>query len=156
MRNSSSASKTEILDGRECWELLRAESLGRLAVCPDGRPEIFPVTYLTERESVVFRTGPGTKLTAAMSDAPVAFETDGIDTARNTAWSVVVKGTAIALEHTDEFKDSPAYRLRAWQAGPKDHFVRIVPDEVTGRRFTIGAPHAWDLSLKDATRSGLE
>ena len=36
---------TEILEPRECWELLRGVSVGRLAVWLGDRPDIFPVNY---------------------------------------------------------------------------------------------------------------
>ena len=42
----------------ECEDLLAAATLGRLGVVVDGRPEIFPVNHVYDRESgcVVFPT----------------------------------------------------------------------------------------------------
>jgi uncharacterized protein len=156
MDKSPSAPRTEILDVQGCWELLRGVSLGRLAVWSEDHPEIFPLTYLIDRQTVVFRTGPGTKLTAALCGAPVALEADGVDPRSNVAWSVVVKGPATLVDKSSGFLASAAHRLLPWESGSKDHFVRITPEGVTGRRFTVALPHAWDISLDDATRSGLE
>ena len=52
----------EVLDPTSCWAMLRANSVGRIAACLDGHPQIFPVTYVVDGESIVFRTASGTKL----------------------------------------------------------------------------------------------
>ena len=49
----------------ECFELLSAERLGRVAVVDDQGPIIFPVNFVLDRHMVVFRTDEGTKLGAA-------------------------------------------------------------------------------------------
>lgn len=156
MQNTPSTPTTEVLQPRDCWNLLRSVSLGRLALWAGDHPEVFPLTYLTDQETIIFRTGPGTKLSAVLGGAPVALEADEIDAQTNVAWSVVVKGRARELEHTDEFLASNAPRLIAWEPGTKDHFIRITPEVVTGRRFLAASRHAWDASLDDASRSGLE
>ncbi|MCG2622173.1 pyridoxamine 5'-phosphate oxidase family protein [Arthrobacter sp. I2-34] len=156
MKNNLSKPETEVLESRECWSLLRDVSLGRLAVWVDDHPEIFPVNIRVVDGALVFRTGPGTKLTAALGENPVALEADGIDADAGVAWSVMVKGRATAAEHDDELLSSAARLLFPWEAGPKDHFVRITADSITGRRFKVAAPRAWSISLDDATRAGLE
>ena len=72
--------------------MLRANRVGRIAACMDGHPEIFPVTYVVDDESIVFRTAAGTKL-AATRDAEVAFEVDSYDAAEGSAASVIVAGS---------------------------------------------------------------
>ena len=90
----SSESITEVhnLEHHECWELLRTVSVGRLAVLVDGHPDIFPINYTVDGGTLVFRTGQGTKLSAASGEAPVAVEADGVDAVSGLAWSVVLKG----------------------------------------------------------------
>jgi len=66
------------LSETESWTLLREAVVGRLAVIVDDQPDIFPVNHLVDLGSVVFRTGPGTKLTGALGHQ-VAFEVDGYD-----------------------------------------------------------------------------
>ena len=47
----------EDLSADDCWELLRADGVGRLAVVVDGEPDVFPVNYVVDRATIVFRPG---------------------------------------------------------------------------------------------------
>jgi uncharacterized protein len=159
MPNHGASPETEILDEQECWRLLRGVSLGRLALWVEDHPDIFPINYTVDHGSLVFRTGAGIKLRtlrAIEGDIPLALEADGVDAKAGIAWSVVLKGYASEIDVTDEFLDSVARVLFPWQPGRKDHFVRIVPSSVSGRRFAVVQPKAWWISLDEATRAGLE
>ena len=46
----------DILPVHECWELLGSLALGRLVTYADGQPDIFPVNYVVQRRTVLFRT----------------------------------------------------------------------------------------------------
>ena len=129
---------TIVLDEPACWEALGWEQVGRLGIAIKNRPDIFPVNYVLDRHSIVFRTAEGTKLAAAVLGTAVAFETDGI--VDGDAWSVVVKGEAVEIERPDELFAALDLPLYPWNASPKHRFVRIVPDEITGRRFEICDP----------------
>jgi hypothetical protein len=155
MTTDASIPETAQLPPEECWRLLQGASVGRLAVWVKDHPEIFPINFKVHRESLVFRTGAGTKLASALGQM-VAFEADGANTDAGVAWSVVVKGSATALAHTPELDASVGQLLFPWETGRKDHFLRIVPEEVSGRRFKIAAPLTWGGSLDEATRAGLE
>jgi hypothetical protein len=144
----------EELAAGTCWDLLRQVSVGHLAVLVDGHPEIFPVNYKVDQGSVVFRTGEGTKLAAAEGQAAVAFEADGTDPA-GKAWSVHLKGHATVLDPTPELMAGVGLRLFPWQAGPKDHFVRINPTAVTGRRFAVTPALTWWNHAGGQPRAGL-
>ena len=85
----------------------------------------------------MFRTAEGTKLAGAVLGTGVAFEVDGLDTQANEAWSVVVKGRASEIKALHDLFDAADLPLFPWLASPKHCFVRIVPDEVTGRRFHV-------------------
>ncbi|KRE64978.1 flavin-nucleotide-binding protein [Arthrobacter sp. Soil736] len=156
MMNEASVPEAEVLASHECWRLLRSVSLGRLAVWVNDHPDIFPINYKVDHGTLVFRTGAGTKLSSALAGAPVALEADGVDADAGVAWSVVVKGQANAVERTQELLDTVGLLLFPWETGRKDHFIRIVPDTVSGRRFTIAPPLTWWSPLDDATRAGLE
>jgi nitroimidazol reductase NimA-like FMN-containing flavoprotein (pyridoxamine 5'-phosphate oxidase superfamily) len=125
-----------VLDVQTCWQLAAGEEVGRLAVSVDRRPDIFPVNYAVDEASIVFRTAEGTKLSALFVDSAVAFEVDGYDAATGTAWSVVIKGHAAEVPMQDRLDDL-AFPLFSWTPTPKPRFVRVVPDEITGRRFHI-------------------
>ncbi len=142
----------EILDSEECWKLLRQTGIGRLGVVLDGRPEIFPVNFKVEDDSsVVFQTGSGTK-TEAMDITPtVVLEADAVSAEFGIAWSVVVKGNATRMDANE-----PALALFPWQGVDKEELFRIVPESVTGRRFTVTEHMKWRSSLDEASRAGLE
>jgi len=63
-----------VLDEAECLELLSRSSIGRVAVTIGAVPAVFPVNFRLVDRSIVFRTGTGTKLDAAVRHAVVAFE----------------------------------------------------------------------------------
>ena len=127
----------DILDPDECWSLLRGSVVGRVAISIANRPDIFPINYVVDHGTVVFRTAEGTKLAGAVLGTGVAFEVDGLDTQVNEAWSVVVKGRATEIKALHELFDAADLPLFPWLASPKHRFVRIVPEEVTGRRFHV-------------------
>jgi nitroimidazol reductase NimA-like FMN-containing flavoprotein (pyridoxamine 5'-phosphate oxidase superfamily) len=128
---------TEILEEQACWERLRRTSVGRLAVDNAGQPDIFPINFVVDDKTIVFRTKPGTKLAASVLLQRVAFEIDGYEPQLGQAWSVVVKGRARMIERMQERYDAEDLPLFPWVAFPKPEFVRIVPQEVTGRRFHL-------------------
>ena len=133
------------LDEHQCWELLRSQEVGRLAVAITNHPDIFPVNYVVDHATVVFRTAEGTKLAAAVLGESVAFEIDG--ETNGAAWSVVVKGQAVEIERMQELFDAVELPLYPWHAAPKHRYVRILPEMVTGRRFLVAdraAAHAGD------------
>ena len=124
------------LDETTCWELLASREVGRLALSIAGEPDIFPVNYVLDGASLVFRTAEGTNLAATIMHPSVAFETDGYDAEAGVAWSVVVRGQAREIS-MHELVDESAFLLFPWNASPKNRFVRIIAREVTGRRFTV-------------------
>jgi nitroimidazol reductase NimA-like FMN-containing flavoprotein (pyridoxamine 5'-phosphate oxidase superfamily) len=127
----------EILEPPACWALLREAQVGRLAVAIANHPDIFPINFVVDHASVVFRTAEGTKLAAAVLGQAVAFEVDGYDAESGEAWSVVVKGKATELELLQDLFEALDLPLFPWHASPKHRFVRIVPEAVTGRRFHV-------------------
>jgi nitroimidazol reductase NimA-like FMN-containing flavoprotein (pyridoxamine 5'-phosphate oxidase superfamily) len=129
----------------ECWNLLSRRELGRLAVTTDGRPEIFPLNYVTDGPRVLFRTAPGSKLARIAKNPWVAFEVDEYDD--ETAASVVVKGTAKLLELQRDIDAADALPLHPWIPTLKYRWVRITPDSISGRRFRrTGEPERYAAS----------
>jgi len=134
-----------ILSQPECWELLSSVALGRLVTSVDGHPEIFPVNFAVQRRTVLFRTAEGTKLVSAVMNDQVLFEVDQHDLAGG--WSVIVKGAARVLRTDEELDEADQAQLLPWTAPAKQHFVRILPLSVTGRRFEFEAAPAEALAL---------
>jgi nitroimidazol reductase NimA-like FMN-containing flavoprotein (pyridoxamine 5'-phosphate oxidase superfamily) len=130
----------EVIDRAACLDLLDAHSFGRLAAVSGGQPILVPVNYTLYEGAVVFRTAAGAKLTAAVSGAPVAFEIDHVDAARQTGWSVVVSGWAEEVIGRSAIERLEHLPLRTWAPGERDHWVTIRPDGITGRRVVARGP----------------
>ena len=154
------------LSSADCWALLRTAEVGRLAVAVAGQPEIFPVNFVVDHGTVVFRTAEGTKLAALTVSPSVAFEADGrvagetevagkTDVAGETdeAWSVVIKGRSEEVRRLDDVVAVDELPLAPWHGGPKGTFVRVIPREVTGRRFAVAPREAWESPLTGIRRA---
>ena len=133
---NEAASAVQNLSEEECWNALLSASLGRLAVSVGGIPDIFPVNFVAADRRLLFRTSPGTKLIELTVNNRVAFETDGVG--RDEAWSVVVHGTARALDTQRDIDAAAALPLRPLIPTVKPVFVEIVTESITGRRFALG------------------
>jgi len=125
-----------ILSETECWHLLSSVALGRLITSVEGEPDVFPVNFVVQNKTVLFRTGVGTKLVSAAINNRVVFEAD--DHGVTQGWSVVVKGTARILGTAEEIAEAERAQVLPWTATAKHHWVRIRPLTVTGRRFVFG------------------
>jgi uncharacterized protein len=122
----------------ECFELLANEHLGRLAVIDDRGPVVFPVNYVLDRHTVVFRTEEGTKLHAASLGSRACFEVDGTDAAAHTGWSVIVRGEITEVTDQAELARLRGLPLQIWAPGARNRYVRILPATLSGRRITAG------------------
>jgi len=127
----------EVLTPEQCWELVGQVEVGRLAVAVAGDVDIFPINFAIDDGAIVFRTAEGTKLVEIVLAGRVAFEVDGYEPEHGRAWSVVLKGHAENLERFDDLYHAQELPLFPWNASPKERFVRLRPDRVTGRRFTV-------------------
>jgi nitroimidazol reductase NimA-like FMN-containing flavoprotein (pyridoxamine 5'-phosphate oxidase superfamily) len=153
---STPADGITVLDTHTCLGLLRTTDVGRLAVAITNHPDIFPINFVVDRGTVVFRTAEGTKLAAALLGRGVAFEVDGYDAEAGDAWSVVIKGHAVEIEKMYEMFDALDLPLFPWHAGPKHRFVRIEPTEITGRRFHVVGKDAWGGDRTDTPHAAQE
>jgi nitroimidazol reductase NimA-like FMN-containing flavoprotein (pyridoxamine 5'-phosphate oxidase superfamily) len=125
-----------VLSEHECWSFLSSVSLGRLVTIMGGQPEIFPVNFVTQRRTVLFRTAQGTKLYSAVMSDQLAFEAD--DHTAAEGWSVIIKGRAHLLSANAEILDAEEAPLLSWPGTLKPHYVRVIALEITGRRFKFG------------------
>lgn len=156
MSENNVVPEAEVLEPDDCWRLLGEAHVGRLSVIVDGHPDIFPVNFVVDHGTIVFRTGPGTKQQAMEKDAVVALEADSVSAEFGIAWSVVVKGTAAVAGSDAPPLDGIRRALFPWQGVGQDYLYRVVPQSVTGRRFDLTSPMTIRTTLDDATRAGLE
>jgi uncharacterized protein len=132
-----------ILSEDESWRRLGGVALGRLVTSFAGEPEIFPVNFVVQGRTVLFRSSEGTKLFSAVANSIVLFEADDHNVAEG--WSVIVRGRAKVLRADAEIAEAERAQLMPWTAIAKVHYVRVTPSEITGRHFRFGPepdPHA--------------
>lgn len=124
------------LSPEECHERLQGHAfVGRLAFVSDGRPQILPVNYIADGESITFSTGPGTKLSALAGGGPVAFEVDDSRPLYHSGWSVVVTGTAREVTDQHEVTALAHGPLRSWAVESGARWVRIAIETISGREL---------------------
>ena len=104
--------------------------------CLEGQPAIFPVNFVVQRKTVLFRTAEGAKLFSVVMNNRVAFEAD--NHTLSEGWSVIVKGRAQVLNTGAELQEADRAHLLPWTAMLKRRYVRVIPSEITGRRFRFG------------------
>ena len=125
----------ELLDEHEAFGLLSAGEIGRIGLNVGGVPAIFPVNYRVIDGAVVVRTSPGTKLSAAIAGAIVAFEVDEVDFERRAGWSVLIVGQAEVLRGLRPTLDVIESGLEPFVDGPRIAMIRITPTSISGRRI---------------------
>ena len=132
-----------------CWELVRTRRVGRLAINVNGRARIFPINFVVYGQTIVFRTAPGTKLSAARR-ADVEFEVDHYDAStgralerdhgrpgnrghagrrvgarpRPAAVSVAPRAEAVLRAHRPRDRDRAPLPRRVRRRGPRRHLNR--------------------------------
>lgn len=125
-----------VLDPEECDALLASTAVGRIAFMSYGRPLVLPVTYAYRDREIVFRTGIGAKLEAAARHDVMSFEIDGWDEETRTGWSVVVQGRADLVSDDEAIAELESIGLPSWaQRDRIPGWVRLIPDQITGRRI---------------------
>jgi nitroimidazol reductase NimA-like FMN-containing flavoprotein (pyridoxamine 5'-phosphate oxidase superfamily) len=124
----------EILDESECIRLLHTARIGRVAVNLGEMAAVLPVNFVMLGPDILFFTGTGVKLNAALSAASVSFEADEIDADTHTGWSVLAIGRAERTEGGVRSRVE-ALGLYPWAAGDRHNLVRIRPTFLSGRRI---------------------
>ena len=136
----------EDLSTEQCRALLAEHHVGRLAYLDTAGvfPLVMPVNYVLVGGEVAFRTDPGSKLRAAVNSAPVAFEVDGVDLELQLGWSVLVLGFLHEVTDRAQLDQLRASPLHPWAPGPKAHYVRLTPRQLSGRQIvTSTLPSDW-------------
>lgn len=131
----------EDLEEAECLSLIAPGGVGRLAFVGQFDLTVLPVNYRLHEGAIMFRTGHEgaieEDLRTGISDAEyrVAFEIDDFDPRTREGWSVLVQGPAHHLDTEAEQAEALALGIEAWAGGERDHFIKIMPLRITGRRI---------------------
>jgi uncharacterized protein len=128
----------QILTRAECLRLLETATIGRVLTSHRALPVALPVTYALQEDSVVFRTGPGTKLHGVDRGAVLGFEVDDVDPVRRTGWSVLAHGEAYQVTDPDELARLDRLPLEPLAPGFFPFLIRLPLQEVSGRRIVAG------------------
>lgn len=135
----SDGSALEHLSRDECLRLMGSVPVGRIVYTRQALPAVELVNFELDGGDIVIRTDAGGKLAAATLGAVVAFETDSVDISRQAGWSVTVVGLSRAVTDAEEIRRLEQTGLTPWAAGKRDHFIRISPTIVNGRRIGVHA-----------------
>lgn len=124
----------ELLSEEDARTLLGAGEVGRIGITLGALPAIFPVNYRVIDGTIVFRTGPGSKMSAATAGAVVAFEVDDYEVADHSGWSVLAVGRAELVNDPTLEAAAHSAGLVPFAGGARNLLVRIAPTFVSGRR----------------------
>jgi len=134
----SDGSALQRLSRDDCLTLLASVPVGRIIYTRRALPAVDLVTFALDGGDIVIRTDPGGKLAAATRGAVVAFEADQLDPAGQSGWSVTAIGPSSAVTGPGELARLATIGLTSWAPGEPDHFIRISPVMLNGRRLRAG------------------
>jgi uncharacterized protein len=119
----------------ECMRLMASVPVGRIVYTRQALPAVALVNFALLDGDIVIRTDAGGELAAATRGAIVAFEADSVDTVEHAGWSVTVVGDSRAVTGSEEIQDLARIALTPWAPVKRDHYIRISPAIVHGRRL---------------------
>jgi nitroimidazol reductase NimA-like FMN-containing flavoprotein (pyridoxamine 5'-phosphate oxidase superfamily) len=126
------------MSGHECLRLLASSRLGRIIYTRQALPAVEPVAFALDGSDIVVKTDRDGKLAAATRQAVVAFEADFLDAGEYDGWTVTAIGRAREVTDPEEVSRLRSMRLRSWAPGEREHFIRIAPEILDGRRLSAG------------------
>jgi nitroimidazol reductase NimA-like FMN-containing flavoprotein (pyridoxamine 5'-phosphate oxidase superfamily) len=136
-----SDTKLEILGEDECVRLVAPGGIGRLVFAGRFDLTVLPVNYVFHDGSILFRTAQAGSIDEDLrtgiehAEYRVAFEVDDFDAEAREGWSVLLQGPAHHLDDPHERADVLAAGVEPWPGGDREHFIRITPARITGRRI---------------------
>jgi hypothetical protein len=133
----------------ECLHLMTSVPVGRIIYTRQALPAVELVNFALDDGDIVIRTQHSGKLAAAIRDAVVAFEADSVDTSRRAGWSVTAIGHSHEVTDLDEIARLERMGLGSWAPGDREHFIRISPEILNGRRLTGYGPENVGLLLQE-------
>jgi len=137
----------------ECLRLMASVPVGRIIYTRQALPAVELVNFTLDNGDIIVRTDHGGKLAAATRGAVVAFETDNVDQARQAGWSVTVIGHSHEVTDPDEIGRLKQLGLSSWAPGEREHFIRISPGLMNGRRLDAHGPDRLLRTRRAAPRS---
>jgi uncharacterized protein len=136
----SDGSALEQLSRDACLHLMASVSVGRIVYTRRALPAVELVNFALADGDIIIRTDRGGKLAAATQHSVVAFEMDCLDQTQRSGWSVTAIGRAQEVTEPGDIRRLQQLGLSSWAAGAREHFIRISPEILTGRRLLASGP----------------
>lgn len=131
----------EEIDDAESLRLISPGGVGRIAYTGRFGPTVLPVNYRLYEGTIVFRTAQDSptdedlRTGIAHAEYKVAFEIDDFSVDQREGWSVLIQGGAHHVDSDVERAAVLQAGVEAWPEGEREHFIRITPTRITGRRI---------------------
>jgi nitroimidazol reductase NimA-like FMN-containing flavoprotein (pyridoxamine 5'-phosphate oxidase superfamily) len=133
----SDGSALEQLSRDECLRLMASVSVGRIIYTRRALPAVELVNFALHHGDIIIRTDRGGKLAAATQHSVVAFEADSLDVDQRAGWSVTAIGQSQEVTDPAEIGQLQKIGLTSWASGVHEHFIRISPEILNGRRLRV-------------------
>ena len=133
----SDGSALEQLPRDECLRLMASVSVGRIIYTRRALPAVELVNFALDHGDIIIRTDSGGKLAAATQHSVVAFEADRLDMDQQGGWSVTAIGQSREVTDPAEISQLQDIGLSSWAPGIREHFIRISPEILNGRRLRV-------------------
>ena len=135
----SDGSALQHLSRDQCLTLLASVPAGRIIYTRRALPAVELARFTLDHGDIVIRTGRSGTLAAATRGAVVAFEADQLDPAGQSGWSVTAIGPSSEVTDPGELARLETTGPRPRAPGEPDHFIRISPVMLNGRRLRAGS-----------------
>jgi uncharacterized protein len=132
--------KIKLLTEDQTRGFLATGEVGRVGITVAALPAIFPVNYRLIDWSIVLRTAPGSKMSAAVEGAVVAFEVDDYQLVDRTGWSVLAVGRPEVIHDLAMTSKVLDAGLEPLADGIRTTIVRIEPTFISGRCIVYDPP----------------
>lgn len=130
----SNGSSLQHLSQGECLRLMALVPVGRIIYTRQALPAVELVNFALDHGDIVIKTDGDGKLAAATRHTVVAFEADCLD-AQQAGWSVTAIGPSREVTDPDDIGRLQKIDLSSWAHGTREHFVRVSPELLNGRRL---------------------
>ena len=133
--------EVERLGEADCWRLISAGGVGRLAYSGRFGLAVLPVSYKLDEGSLVFRITLGSPTDEDLrtgiqgAEYRVAIEIDDVGQDAREGWFVFIQGAAHHLDSDDDGTSVAVPRVQSSAGGTREHFLSITPTLITGRRL---------------------
>jgi uncharacterized protein len=118
----------------DCLRLMASVSMGRIIYTRQALPAVELVNYALDHGDIVIKTDGDGKLAAATRHTVVAFEADCLD-AEQAGWSVTAIGPSREVTDPEDIGRLQKIALSSWTHGIREHFIRVSPEMLNGRRL---------------------